>query len=153
MASAFWTSLWGHALPTVFSRPCDLFVTTSRHVAELSDTELGAYTAQLMAGLDAVKLGPGWVKISEAANAMLDCNAWGPPPWAADRWETLAVVLQLAQEAAAGGCCCPSSPCMASASGPPSHPNRKPTTSAHSASPGPLSAARLGASAQPPPAG
>jgi hypothetical protein len=108
-------------------------------LVELGDAELGACCDEVMAGLDAVELGPDWEEISEAANSMVDCKAWGPPPWAADQWATLAVVLELAQEAAAGGCCCPSSPCMTSSSGPPSHPNRKPTTCAHSASPGPPS--------------
>jgi hypothetical protein len=72
-------------------------------LAELSDEELGARCDEVMAGLDAVELGPHWAEISTAANAMLDCNAWGPPPWPADQWATLAVVLELAQEAAAGG--------------------------------------------------
>jgi hypothetical protein len=31
----------------------------------------------MLALLDAVELDPGWVQISEAANAMLHCNAWG----------------------------------------------------------------------------
>jgi len=31
-------------------------------------------------------------------NASLDCAAWGPPPWPADRWQTLRVVMELAGE-------------------------------------------------------
>jgi excisionase family DNA binding protein len=45
--------------------------------------------------------GPDWVAISERANEMLDCAAWGPPPWPADRWATLAMVISLAEEQAA----------------------------------------------------
>ena len=56
-----------------------------------------------MSVLDAVKLGPDWAEISAAASTTLDLKAWGPHPWDADQWATLAVVLELAQEAAAGG--------------------------------------------------
>jgi hypothetical protein len=55
--------------------------------------------AQLMAGLAAPA--PQWERVAELANAGLDCSAWGPPPWPADRWATLAMVLSLAEEAAA----------------------------------------------------
>ena len=55
--------------------------------------------AQLMAGLAAPA--PPWQRIAQLANAGLDCAAWGPPPWPADRWATLAMVLSLAEEAAA----------------------------------------------------
>jgi len=46
---------------------------------------------------------PDWQRIAEAANGYLDCSAWGPPPWPADRWSTLRVVIELALEAAGGG--------------------------------------------------
>lgn len=70
-------------------------------LAELSDAELGAYTDRVMAGLDAMPT-PDWEAIATVANGYLDCSAWGPPPWPADRWSTLRVVLELAQEAADG---------------------------------------------------
>lgn len=43
--------------------------------------------------------GPNWAAIAQQANAYLDCGAWGPPPWPADRWATLAMVISLAEEA------------------------------------------------------
>jgi hypothetical protein len=70
-----------------------------RTVAELSDEELGARCDEVMAGLDAATT--DWIAISETANWMLDCSAWGPPPWPADRWATLAMVISLAEEQAA----------------------------------------------------
>ena len=39
---------------------------------------------------------PDWDQIAAAANSMLDPDLWGPPPWPADRWATLAMVLSLA---------------------------------------------------------
>ena len=39
---------------------------------------------------------PAWDQIAAAANQMLDPDLWGPPPWPADRWATLAMVLSLA---------------------------------------------------------
>jgi excisionase family DNA binding protein len=45
--------------------------------------------------------GPDWAAIAEAANAYLDAS-WGPPPWPADRWATLAMVASLASEVVAG---------------------------------------------------
>lgn len=39
---------------------------------------------------------PDWQQIAAAANPMLDPDLWGPPPWPADRWATLAMVLSLA---------------------------------------------------------
>ena len=44
---------------------------------------------------------PDWQRIAELANESLDCSAWGPPLWPADRWVTLQVVLELAIEEAA----------------------------------------------------
>ena len=99
---------------------------SAQALAEISDAELGAYCdehlgdealaaalapidrwaedpprpmAQLMAGLAAPA--PQWQRIAQLANAGLDCAAWGPPPWPADRWVTWAMVLSLAEEAAA----------------------------------------------------
>jgi len=31
-------------------------------------------------------------------NASLDCSAWGPPPFTADQWATLRVVIEMAGE-------------------------------------------------------
>jgi hypothetical protein len=39
--------------------------------------------------------------MAECCNSMLDCSAWGPPPWSADQWVTLAMALALAQDSAA----------------------------------------------------
>jgi len=76
-------------------------------LADLSDAELGAHCDRVMAGLDALPelgpSGPDWALVAELANGSLDCSAWGPPPWSADQWATLSVVLELAQEAAADG--------------------------------------------------
>jgi hypothetical protein len=41
---------------------------------------------------------PDWQQIAAAANPMLDPDLWGPPPWPADRWATLAMVLSLATD-------------------------------------------------------
>ena len=38
---------------------------------------------------------------AELCNRYLDCSTWGPPPWPADRWATLAMCLSLAEEEAA----------------------------------------------------
>ena len=46
--------------------------------------------------------GPDWPAIAERANEMLDCAAWGAPPWPSDRWATLQMVISLAREAVAG---------------------------------------------------
>lgn len=46
----------------------------------------------------AAEVTPDWERIAEAANAFLDCGAWGPPPWPAGRWATLAMVISLAEE-------------------------------------------------------
>ena len=36
--------------------------------------------------------------LAERCNSMLDCSAWGPPPFTADQWQTLMVVLEMAGE-------------------------------------------------------
>lgn len=90
--------------------------TAAAPLDQLSDAELGAYCdahlgdvalANALAPIDrwADKLqAPDWPRIAELANESLDCTCWGPPPWAADRWVTLQLVLELAiEEAAAGG--------------------------------------------------
>ena len=41
---------------------------------------------------------PDLVAIAERANAYLDCSAWGPPPFSADQWQTLQVVMEMAGE-------------------------------------------------------
>lgn len=71
-------------------------------LAELSDEELGARCDEVMAGLDAVELGPDWVLVTEQLNAYLGDN-WPAPPWSADQAATLQMCLSLAQEAVAGG--------------------------------------------------
>jgi hypothetical protein len=45
---------------------------------------------------------PDWDRIAEVANGMLAAEHWGPPPWTALRWNTLQVVLEMAEEVAAG---------------------------------------------------
>lgn len=73
---------------------------------ELSDHDLDTYTVSILS--DEV-LVPGMrpiaalceaqnelEEIAERANAYLDCSAWGPPPWTADQWQTLKVILELA---------------------------------------------------------
>jgi hypothetical protein len=37
---------------------------------------------------------------AELCNRYLDCSAWGPPPWSAEQWQTLRVVLSLTEEKA-----------------------------------------------------
>ena len=71
-------------------------------VVELSDEEPRAYTDTVMAGLDAVDLGPDWASVAEQLNAYLG-DSWPAPPWSADQAVTLAMCLSLAQEAGAGG--------------------------------------------------
>ncbi len=50
------------------------------------------------ASLPSAPATPDWDKIAAAANQMLDPDLWGPPPWSADRWATLAMVLSLATD-------------------------------------------------------
>ncbi|MEB3321171.1 MAG: hypothetical protein VKI63_09570 [Cyanobium sp.] len=71
-------------------------------LAELSDEELGARCDAVMAGLDAVELGPDWALVAEHLNAFLG-DSWPPPPYSGDQAATLQMCLSLAQEAAAGG--------------------------------------------------
>ncbi len=68
----------------------------------LGDEALAAALAPIDRWADELPA-PDWQRIAKLANASLDCSAWGPPPWPADRWATLQVVLELAQEAAANG--------------------------------------------------
>jgi len=35
---------------------------------------------------------------AQRANSYLDCSAWGPPPWTADQWQTLLVLIELAMK-------------------------------------------------------
>ena len=65
---------------------------SSQRVADMP--ERGRAALRRGAGVD----GPDWVSIAQQANAYLDCDAWGPPPWPADRWATLRVVIELAME-------------------------------------------------------
>jgi len=34
---------------------------------------------------------------AELCNRYLDCSAWGPPPWSKEQWQTLRVVLEMAE--------------------------------------------------------
>jgi hypothetical protein len=34
--------------------------------------------------------------LAARCNAMLDCSAWGPPPWSGAQWQTLSVVVEMA---------------------------------------------------------
>jgi hypothetical protein len=73
---------------------------------QLCDEQLHAYTAEAFSEevLDAA-MAPitAWCdarkeleEVAERANACLDCSAWGAPPWTPDQWQTLRVVLELA---------------------------------------------------------
>lgn len=78
---------------------------TAAPLAELSDAELGARCDEVMAGLDAVELGPDWPDwpaVAEHLNAYLGPQ-WPAPPWDGDQAATVAMCMALAQEAAAGG--------------------------------------------------
>jgi len=44
---------------------------------------------------------PSWLDVAAWANELLDCSAWSAPPWPADRWATLNVVLDQASDLAA----------------------------------------------------
>ena len=41
-----------------------------------------------------------WKEIAEIANNFLDLKSWTAPPWSGREWQTLAMVLNLAQDAA-----------------------------------------------------
>ncbi len=55
-------------------------------------------SSQRLADRPAPSATPDWDQIAAAANSMLDPALWGPPPWPADRWATLAMVLSLATD-------------------------------------------------------
>ncbi len=52
--------------------------------------------------LDPHRLVQRWKGVSDEevlaarCNAMLDCSAWGPPPWSGEQWQTLRVVVEMA---------------------------------------------------------
>ena len=71
-------------------------------LAGLSEEELGARCDEVMAGLDAVELGPDWAVVAEHLNAYLG-DSWPAPPWSVDQAATMALCLSLAEEAADGG--------------------------------------------------
>jgi len=54
--------------------------------------------------LDPHRLAQRWRGVSDQeawaqrCNRYLDCSAWGPPPWTADRWQTLRVVMELSDQ-------------------------------------------------------
>ena len=72
---------------------------------QLSDEQLHAYTAEVLSdeALEAAMVPiTAWCdaqreleEVADRANACLDCSAWGPPPFTADQWATLRVVLEL----------------------------------------------------------
>jgi hypothetical protein len=98
-------SLRDHIAACVQLRHDSPLLQPRRPMAELTDAELGAYTDQVMAGLDAVELGPDWPKwsaVAEQLNAYLG-DSWPAPPYSAAQAATLAMCLSLAQEAAGGG--------------------------------------------------
>ena len=39
---------------------------------------------------------PSWPEIASLANSYLDCDAWPGPPWTADQWATLGLILEMA---------------------------------------------------------
>ena len=39
-----------------------------------------------------------WDRFADAANEMLDCDAWSGPPWNAERWAVLVGVMQQAAD-------------------------------------------------------
>lgn len=66
-----------------------------------SDEALEAAMAPITAWCDAQR-SPDWERVAEAANGYLDLTCWAAPPWSSDQWNTLAMVLELAQEVTAG---------------------------------------------------
>ena len=81
-------------------------------VAELSDAELHAYCdehlsderlaaamAPITAWCDQLET-PDWSRVAELANGYIDPTAWSGPPWSADQWSTLRVIIELALEGA-----------------------------------------------------
>ena len=37
-----------------------------------------------------------WGDVASSCNRYLDVDCWGPPPWTADQWQTLRVVMEMA---------------------------------------------------------
>lgn len=95
-----------HAIPPRYPVMGAPYRATTATPSDLSDAELNTLCDQLMAGLDAdlpeLDAAPEVPLVVEFANASLDCSPWGPPPLSADKWATLNVVMELAQEAVAG---------------------------------------------------
>jgi len=52
--------------------------------------------------IDPYRLVQRWKGVSDREawvqwlNSYLDCSAWGAPPWTADQWQTLRVIVELA---------------------------------------------------------
>jgi hypothetical protein len=42
-----------------------------------------------------------WADVASWANGLIDATAWGPPPWPPERWATLDIVLDQADDLAA----------------------------------------------------
>ena len=68
---------------------------------ELSEDALEVAMAPITAWCDAQR-GPGWEQIAEVANSYLDLTCWAAPPWSGEQWNTLAMVLSLAEQEANG---------------------------------------------------
>lgn len=66
-------------------------------LTQLSDKELDSRCDEVMAGLDAVEVGPDWVEVVDQLNAYLG-ESWPAPPYAAEQAATLSMCLSLAEE-------------------------------------------------------
>jgi hypothetical protein len=62
-----------------------------------NDEVLEAGMAMITAWCNAQR-SPDWNQVAEVANSYLDQTCWAAPPWSAEQWNTLAMVLALAQE-------------------------------------------------------
>ena len=67
---------------------------------EISEAELDAALQPINRWIEAREQAPGWEAVAERLNAFLG-NSWPAPPWDADQVATLALCLEMAQEAAA----------------------------------------------------
>ena len=96
------------------SKPVDRDLITCSDAAEILGISKQAVYAGLRKGLvrhevvngrkmlDSHRLLQRWKGLgdleaqAELCNRYLDCKAWGAPPWTRDQWQTLRVVLDLA---------------------------------------------------------
>jgi len=95
------------------SKPVDRDLMTCGEAAEILGISLQAVHQGLRKGIvrhqlvngrkmvDPHRLVQRWRGVSDQeawaqrCNSYLDCSAWGPPPWTADQWQTIRVVLEL----------------------------------------------------------